>query len=95
MLASAFLMFALYVVTYVTGGLIGAAYGYPVGEALFESVSAAANVGLSTGITVPSMPVGLKITYMLQMWAGRLEFIAAFALIAGVIASLRRRRVTL
>jgi trk system potassium uptake protein TrkH len=94
MLASAFLMFALYVVTYVTGGLIGAAYGYPAGEALFESVSAAANVGLSTGITAPSMPVGLKITYMLQMWAGRLEFIAAFALIAGIVTSIRRRRVT-
>lgn len=94
MLANAFLMFALYTVTYITGGLIGAAYGYPVGESLFESVSAAANVGLSTGITSPAMPVGLKLTYIVQMWAGRLEFIAAFALIAGVVASLRLRRVS-
>jgi len=72
--------------------MIGAAYGYPAGDALFESVSATANVGLSTGITAPGMPAGLKIVYILQMWAGRLEFIALFALVASVFAAARRRR---
>jgi trk system potassium uptake protein TrkH len=38
------------------------------------------------------MPVGLKITYIVQMWAGRLEFIAVLALIASVVASIRGRR---
>jgi trk system potassium uptake protein TrkH len=72
--------------------MIGAAYGYPIGEALFESVSATANVGLSTGITNPAMPAGLKVVYILQMWAGRLEFIALFALAASVYAAVRMRR---
>ncbi len=86
LLSNALMVSVLYVVTYVTGGLIGAAYGYPADLALFESVSAAANVGLSTGITSPSMPVLLKVTYIVQMWAGRLEFIALFALIASIAA---------
>jgi trk system potassium uptake protein TrkH len=65
---------------YLFGAGLGIAYGAPLQEALFESVSAAANVGLSVGLTDPSMPVLLKITYILQMWAGRLEFVAVFSL---------------
>ena len=91
-LANALMLFTLYTVTYISGAMIGAAYGYPAGDALFESVSATANVGLSTGITAPGMPAGLKIVYILQMWAGRLEFIALFALVASVFAAARRRR---
>lgn len=90
--ASAMTLFILYGVTYITGGVIGAAYGFDAGSAMFESVSAAANVGLTTGITSPSMPVGLKLTYILQMWAGRLEFIALFTLVLGLIVSIRRAR---
>ncbi|NIA26092.1 MAG: hypothetical protein GWP04_11070 [Gammaproteobacteria bacterium] len=71
----------LYVALYVLGAGIGLAVGVPLQEALFESVSAAANVGLSVGVTTPSMPAALKLTYAFQMWAGRLEFIAIFALI--------------
>jgi len=92
-LANALMLFVLYVVTYISGGIVGAAYGYPIGEALFESISATANVGLSTGITSPVMPTGLKIVYILQMWAGRLEFIALLALVASVVAALRRHQV--
>lgn len=91
MLASALMVFALYVVTYVTGAIIGLIYGFPARESLFESVSAAANVGLSAGITNPAMPVGLKLTYIFQMWIGRLEFIAVLALIASIIATVRGR----
>ena len=83
--ATASVIFILYMVTYITGGLIGALYGYPAGVALFESVSAAANVGLSAGITAPSMPVGLKVLYIVQMWAGRLEFVAVFALVTNLV----------
>jgi trk system potassium uptake protein len=63
-----------------------------VTETLFESVSAAANVGLSVGIVDPAMPNGLKVTYLLQMWLGRLEFSAAFALLgyAGSLAFWRK-----
>ncbi len=75
-------VFILYILTYMTGAFIGAAYGYDLRAAAFESISAAANVGLSTGITSASMPIGLKLTYMFQMWAGRLEFLAVLVLIA-------------
>jgi trk system potassium uptake protein TrkH len=71
----------LYVALYLLGAGIGLAYGVPLQEALFESVSASANVGLSVGVTNPSMPVPLELVYMLQMWAGRLEFVAVFSLL--------------
>ncbi|MCM8830238.1 MAG: TrkH family potassium uptake protein [Candidatus Omnitrophica bacterium] len=70
----------LYITLYLTGGLIGVFYGYPFLPSLFESVSASANVGLSMGITSPFMPTGLKITYIIQMWIGRLEFLSVFVL---------------
>ncbi|MDZ4655723.1 MAG: TrkH family potassium uptake protein [Coriobacteriia bacterium] len=92
LLSSALMIFVLYVISYVSGALIGAAYGYPIGESLFESVSAAANVGLSTGITNPAMPAGLKIVYIIQMWAGRLEFVALLALFASFAISVGRWR---
>ncbi|MFU8890147.1 MAG: TrkH family potassium uptake protein [Anaerosomatales bacterium] len=90
--AAAAAVFILYIFTYVTGALIGAAYGHDAGSALFESISATANVGLSTGITSASMPTGLKIVYIVQMWAGRLEFIAVLVLVAQLILAVRPQR---
>ncbi len=81
----------LYVALYLAGTVAGLAYGYPVQDALFESVSASANVGLSVGVTAPSMPVVLEVTYILQMWLGRLEFVAVFALFGFVAAAVRGR----
>jgi trk system potassium uptake protein TrkH len=94
MTSSALTIFALYMVTYMTGGLLGAAYGYPLEDALFESISATANVGLTSGITAPTMPLFLKIVYMAQMLAGRLEFLALLALVFAVVSTIvpRRRR---
>lgn len=79
----------LYVALYLLGAGVGLAYGVPLEEALFESVSAAANVGLSVGVTDASMPVLLKATYMAQMYLGRLEFVAVFALLGFVVAWVR------
>ena len=79
----------LYVALYLLGGGIGVATHVPLQNALFESISAAANVGLSVGVTTPAMPNVLKVTYALQMWAGRLEFISVFALV-GFMWSLAR-----
>ena len=81
-----------YIGLFIFGTIAGMIYGYPLQEALFESVSAAANVGLSCGITSPTMPPTLKIIYMVQMWAGRLEFIAIFALFGMVIAALKGKK---
>jgi trk system potassium uptake protein TrkH len=82
-------IFLLYLATYMLGGVAGAAYGNGVAEAAFESVSATANSGLSIGITSASMPVGLKLIYMFQMWAGRLEFISVLVLAAQLILGLK------
>lgn len=79
----------LYVGLYLLGAAVGIAYGYPLQESLFESVSAGASVGLSVGVTNPAMPALLKVSYILQMWAGRLEFIAVFALAGFLISWVR------
>ena len=38
------------------------------------------------------MPVSLELFYMLEMWAGRLEFVTLIALIVEVVVSLDPRR---
>jgi trk system potassium uptake protein TrkH len=80
-----------YVGLYALGTLAGVLCGYPLLEALFDGVSAGSNSGLSCGVTAPSMPAVLKVVYLLEMWAGRLEFTAVFALL-GYVASMVRGR---
>jgi trk system potassium uptake protein TrkH len=89
--ASALILLS-YIALYIFGAIVTMFYGYSLSEAAFESVSAAANVGLSCGITSPAMPAALKLTYIFQMWAGRLEFIAILALGGMVLASLKGKR---
>ena len=89
--ASALILLS-YVMLYLAGTIMGMFCGYSLSEASFESVSAAANVGLSCGITSPSMPTVLKVTYIIQMWAGRLEFISIFVLAGMVLASMKGRK---
>jgi len=79
----------LYILTHLIGTLAGLLAGYPAMDSLFESTSATANVGLSAGITNPSMPSFLKIVYIITMWMGRLEFVATFVLIASVYREIR------
>jgi len=78
-----------YIFLYVLGAVIGIWLGYPLLDSIFESTSAAANVGLSCGITDISMPSILKVTYIVEMWAGRLELIAVFALVAFFVSIVR------
>lgn len=92
LVSTALMVFVLYLFTYISGGVIGTLYGYGVADSLFESISAAANVGLSTGITSPAMPTGLKITYMVEMWAGRFEFFTLAALFFAIAISLKPKR---
>ena len=88
---SALLMTLLYLGLYVLGAMIGTWFGYPFLNSLFESTSAAANVGLSCGITDASMPAVLKLVYIFQMWAGRLEFMSIFVLIGFFITAVKGR----
>jgi trk system potassium uptake protein len=82
----------LYFLTYLAGGAIGLLYGeWDISQTLFESVSATANVGLSVGITSPDMPTVLQLVYIVQMWLGRLEFVAAFAMLGYGVSMVRGR----
>jgi len=80
-----------YIILYILGALIGMFFGNPFMESLFESTSAAANIGLSCGITGPAMPAALKITYIIQMWAGRLEFMSVFTILGFLYATIKGR----
>jgi trk system potassium uptake protein TrkH len=86
---AAALILLCYVVLYLLGTIVGLFCGYPLNLALFESTSAAANVGLSCGITQAAMPAVLKVTYIIQMWAGRLEFMSVFAFIGLIYAAFK------
>ncbi|MFH1413655.1 MAG: TrkH family potassium uptake protein [Candidatus Omnitrophota bacterium] len=86
---SALLITVIYLALYGIGAIVGMILGYPFLNALFESTSAGANVGLSCGITNVSMASALKVTYILQMWAGRLEFMSIFALIGFFVATIK------
>jgi trk system potassium uptake protein TrkH len=78
-----------YLVLYGGGAIVGMWFGYPFVYSLFESTSAAANVGLSCGITDVNMPAALKLTYIFEMWAGRLEFMSVFTLIGFLVAAIK------
>lgn len=89
---SATTVLLLYLVTYLAGGAVGLVTGAgTITDALFESVSVTANAGLSVGIVGPGMPRALMATHLVQMWLGRLEFLAALALGAWVVALVRGR----
>jgi len=76
---SAGLIVLMYVFIFAVAAVAGCMAGYPVIQSAFESASATGNVGLSTGVTSSSMPVYLKLIYIFNMWAGRLEFMAILA----------------
>ncbi|MFU8841326.1 MAG: TrkH family potassium uptake protein [Nitriliruptoraceae bacterium] len=82
----------LFIVSYVLGTVVALAYGeVDLAQAIFESVSVGSNIGISIGVVNPGMPDGLVLVYALQMWVGRLEFVAVFALL-GYLLSLARGR---
>jgi len=53
-------------------------------NAVFEIASAQGNVGLSAGITGPDMPTAAKVTFLFNMWIGRLEIIPVLVLLRSV-----------
>ena len=83
---AAFMITLAYITTFFLGTLAGMLCGYPFIQSLFESISATGNVGLSCGVTDVAMPTALKVTYIIQMWAGRLEFMSVFVLLGFILA---------
>ncbi|MBU0995183.1 MAG: TrkH family potassium uptake protein [Proteobacteria bacterium] len=65
----------LYLSTYVIGVMLLCAYGYSLGDSLFEFASALSTVGLSVGVTSPQMPDAVLWGEIIAMFLGRLEFI--------------------
>lgn len=77
-LMEAYVFSMLYLVVLLGGILISATYmaeNFQLVDAIFESASAQGTVGLSSGITSPSMNPVLEVTYIIQMLVGRLELI--------------------
>jgi len=69
----------------IVGTFLSGAH-FTIKDALFEAASAQGTVGLSSGITDPSMSPVLELVYIFQMWAGRLEIIPVLALIRAIFA---------
>jgi trk system potassium uptake protein TrkH len=89
---SAALIVLMYVAIFLFATFAGCAAGYPFLDSAFESASVTGNVGFSIGVTQAAMPTFLKIVYIFNMWAGRLEFMAVLATFAFVAALFRRKQ---
>jgi trk system potassium uptake protein TrkH len=61
---------------------------YTVANVVFEVASAQGNVGLTSGITGPGMPIVTKVMLLFNMWIGRLEIIPVLVLLRSVFVSL-------
>lgn len=88
---SAALIVLMYLAIFLFATMAGCAAGFPFLDSAFESASVTGNVGLSIGLTQASMPAFLKLCYIFNMWAGRLEFMAVLATFAFVGSFFRRR----
>jgi trk system potassium uptake protein TrkH len=86
---AAITILVLYLLLYLGGAVIAVYYGFSFDQAMFESTSAAANVGLSIGVLSPDNPLPLKWMFIIQMYLGRLEFMAVFALVGYGVAMVR------
>ena len=64
--------------------LAGPEFGYA--DALFEVASAQGNVGLSSGITGPTMAPAAEGMFVLNTWIGRLEIIPVLVFVRAAIA---------
>ncbi|WP_243116432.1 TrkH family potassium uptake protein [Fonticella tunisiensis] len=84
------LIIICYVVLFSIGTVIGSYYGYPLLSSAFEAASVTGNVGLSIGVTSPSMPSLMKLFYIIAMFLGRLEFISVFALVGFLFGGIKK-----
>lgn len=93
------ILIALWTLTLLVGVLVllHVVPGYfDLNVVIFEAASALSSVGLSAGITTPSLAWPAKLTLILLMWMGRLEIIPVFILFSWPLGRLRhifRRKV--
>lgn len=63
----------------------------PLTEALFAATAAVTNTGLSIGVVSPDATAPVQLILATLMWVGRIEFLAAFALIGSLLVRPGRR----
>ena len=80
-LGRALLLMALYCAVVLLSWFTFLAYGHAPMHSLFEVASATATVGLSTGLTSPTLEPSLKAVLGLDMLLGRLEIVALLVML--------------
>ena len=85
----------LYLLIFSVGVLVYLAYGYSLGDSMFEFASAMSTVGLSVGISGAGAPAGILWVNIIGMFLGRLEMfiiiLASVKLFKDVKYGLRNR----
>lgn len=62
--------------------------GFSLGDIILEVASAQGNVGLSTGLTGPGLPLAAKLMLCFNMWLGRLEIIPILLMLRAIFRGL-------
>jgi trk system potassium uptake protein TrkH len=81
----------VYLIMFVLSVLIVMFYYQNVAQVLFEVASGLSNVGLSSGIITASSPVIVKLTFIADMWIGRLEIWPILLLLAIAASNIIRK----
>lgn len=64
---------------------------FTLADVIFECVSAQSTIGLSSGITDPGMPATVELSFIFQMWVGRLEIFPVIILLGAGFRWILRR----
>jgi trk system potassium uptake protein TrkH len=87
-----FVLVIAHIVIVAVTTLLTMAYGYSFVESFFEASSALLLVGQTSGVASIGMPALLKIVYILNMWAGRLEVIPVLIFIVSLKGLFKERQ---
>jgi trk system potassium uptake protein TrkH len=83
-----FVLWVTFLAIGVAGLLRVLSPAYPLEYVIFDVMSAQSNVGLSSGITGPTMPEAAKAMLIVNMWVGRLEIIPIAVLLGAIFQRL-------